>query len=65
MIRGKSIIKNSTIENYKQNNWNNYESSPNYEGNTSQKFNYMPFKLNKKESTSKDKNLNHNIRIII
>ena len=59
IIRGKSIVKKSRIENFAQKNGNNYESSPIYEGNTSPKFNYMPYKLNKRENTSKDKSMNH------
>ena len=53
IIRGKSIVNKSRIENYNYNN--NFESSPIYEKNIS---NYIPFKYNKKEYNPNDTSLN-------
>ena len=57
VIRGKSIVKKSRIENYNHKKRNNFESSPIYEKNITN-YNYLPFKFNKKEYNKNDTSIN-------
>ena len=57
VIRGKSIVNKSRIENYNHKKRNNFESSPIYEKNITS-YNYLPFKFNKKEYNKNDISIN-------
>ena len=57
VIRGKSIVNKSRIENYNHKKRNNFESSPIYEKNITN-YNYLPFKFNKKEYNKNDISIN-------